>query len=51
MALSECRPRLPAPKTAMVIRSLEDYLHGHRFPLDTIDAHESVTHPACFETR
>ena len=47
----EIRASVQRHRSPMVIRSLEDYLNGHRFPLDTIYAHESVTHPACFETR
>ncbi|MEE1653329.1 NUDIX hydrolase [Brachymonas sp. G34] len=47
----EIRASVHRHRSPMVLRSLEDYLSGHRFPLDTIYAHESVTNPACFETR
>ena len=47
----EIRASTSRHRSPMVLRSLEDYLDGHRFPLDTIYAHESVFDPAAFETR
>ncbi|MDO5652544.1 MAG: NUDIX hydrolase [Brachymonas sp.] len=38
-------------RSPMVLRSLQDYLDGHRFPLDTIHADASVAHPADFGSR
>ena len=38
-------------RSPMVLRSMHDYLDGHRFPLDTIHADGSVFHPADLESR
>ena len=43
---SQARHRSP-----MVLRSLQDYLDGHRFPLDTIYADTSVFDPADLSAR
>ena len=43
---SQARHRSP-----MVLRSLQDYLDGHRFPLDTIYADASVFDPADLSAR
>lgn len=38
-------------RSPMVLRSLHDYLDGHRFPLDTVHADLSVFNPADIELR
>ena len=47
----EIRASAQRHRSPMVLRSLDDYLEGHRFPLDTIYAHQSVFTPAAFEQR
>lgn len=51
MTPEEIRASAGRHRSPMVLRSLEDYLDGHRFPLDTIYAHESVFEPHDFEHR
>ncbi len=38
-------------RSPMVLRSLRDYLDGHRFPLDTVYADESIYKPADLSAR
>lgn len=51
MTPEEIRASEKRHRSPMVLRSLDDYLKGHRFPLDTIHAHESVFNPADLEHR
>lgn len=51
MSPGEIRASTARHRSPMVLRSLEDYLDGHRFPLDTIYAHESVFDPHDFDKR
>lgn len=51
MTPDEIRASQSRHRSPMVLRSLQDYLDGHRFPLDTIYAHSSLYNPADFSTR
>ena len=47
----EIRASVARHRSPMVLRSLDDYLAGHRFPLDTIYADASIFSPAALSER
>lgn len=51
MTSEEVRASQPRHRSPMVLRSLQDYLDGHRFPLDSIYADASVFDPADLSAR
>jgi hypothetical protein len=51
MTPDEIRASQARHRSPMVLRSLQDYLDGHRFPLDSIYADASVFDPADLSAR
>lgn len=51
MSLDEVTASVKRHRSPMVLRSIHDFLSGHRFALDSIFAHESIWNPYALDQR